>query len=68
MKPRGARAMRHRTKFLAPRKAIKAEPWNAKGWNKDILALEKWIKEIEADQNPASVLSIEKFIGKKRQP
>jgi hypothetical protein len=29
---------------------------------------ETLIKEIEADQNPAPVLSIEKFIGKRGQP
>jgi hypothetical protein len=29
---------------------------------------EKLIKELEADQNPAPVLSIEEFVGKKRQP
>ena len=56
-----------RESILATRKAIKAEPWNAKGWNKDILATEKLIKEIEADNNPAPVLSIEEFTGKSKQ-
>lgn len=59
---------RLRETILATRKAIEAEPWNGKTWNKEILAIEKLIKEIEADQNPAPVLSIEEFIGKKGQP
>jgi hypothetical protein len=58
---------RLRETILALRNAIKAEPWNGKTWNQDILAIEKLIKEIEADQNPAPVLSIEEFIGKKGQ-
>jgi hypothetical protein len=29
---------------------------------------ENLIQEIEADQNPAPVLSIEEFVGKKGQP
>jgi hypothetical protein len=57
-----------RESTLATRKAIKAEPWNAEGWNKDIAAIEKLIKEIEADNNPAPVLSIKEFTGKKGQP
>ena len=52
--------------ILALRKAIEAEPWNEKTWNKDILAIEQLIKEIEAGQNPAPVLSIEEFTGKKK--
>ncbi len=59
---------RLRETILATRKAIQAEPWNAKSWNKDILAIEKLIQEIEADQNPVPVQSIEEFIGKKGQP
>jgi len=55
-------------RIAATRKAIKAEPWNAEGWNKDILAIEELIKEIEADKNSAPVLSIEEFTGKKGQP
>jgi hypothetical protein len=50
------------------RKAIEAEPWNGNTWNRDILAIEQLIKEIEADRNPAPVLSIEEFTGKKGQP
>jgi hypothetical protein len=59
---------RLRETILATRKAIQAEPWNAKSWNKDILAIEKLIQEIEADQNPAPVQSIQEFTGKKGQP
>ena len=51
--------------ILALRKAIEAEPWNGNTWNKDILAIEQLIKEIEADQNLAPVVSIGEFIGKK---
>ena len=54
--------------ILATRKAIKAEPWNAAGWNKNILTIEQLIRDIEADKNPAPVLSIEEFTGKKSQP
>jgi hypothetical protein len=46
--------------------SAKTEPWNEKTWNKDILAIERLIKEIEADQNPAPMLSIEEFTGKKK--
>jgi hypothetical protein len=59
---------RLRETILATRKAIKAEPWNGEGWNKDILAIEKLIEQIEADKNPAPVLSIEEFTGRKLQP
>jgi hypothetical protein len=59
---------RLRETIAATRKAIKAEPWNGEGWNKDILAIEKLIKEIEADKNSAPVQSIEEFIGRKGQP
>jgi hypothetical protein len=55
-----------RETIAATRKAIAAEPWNAEGWKKDILAIEKLIEEIEADKNPAPVLSIEEFTGKKQ--
>ena len=51
--------------ITAIRKAIEAEPWNGEGWKKDILAIEQLIKEVEADQNPAPVLSIEEFTGRK---
>ena len=54
--------------ILVLRKTIQAEPWNGNTWNKDILAIEQLIKEIEADQNAALVVSIEEFIGKKGQP
>jgi hypothetical protein len=54
--------------ILALRTAIEVEPWNGKTWNKDILAIEQLIKEIEADQNLAPVVSIEEFLGKKGQP
>ena len=55
---------RLRATIAATRKAIQAEPWNAEGWNKDIQAIERLIKEIEADKNSAPVLSIEEFIGR----
>jgi len=59
---------RLRETILAARTAIKAEPWNAAGWNKNILTIEQLIRDIEADKNPAPVLSIEEFTGKKSQP
>lgn len=53
--------------LAATRRAIGAEPWHGKTWNQNILAIEKRIKEIEVDQNPVPMLSIEGFIGKKGQ-
>jgi hypothetical protein len=55
---------RLRETIAAIRKAIEAKPWNGEGWGKDIQAIEKLIKEIEADKKPAPVLSIEEFTGK----
>ena len=52
-------------RFTATAMLISA--WNSR-LNPDILAIEKLIKEIEADKKPAPVLSIEEFIGKKGQP
>lgn len=50
-----------RETIAATRKAIEAEPWNGERWEKDILAIEKLIKDIEADKTPAPVQSIEEF-------
>ncbi len=58
---------RLRETMVAMRKGYEANQWNSR-LNKDIEAIEELIKEIEADQNPVPVLSIEEFIGKKRQP
>ncbi|MCF7731602.1 MAG: DUF6288 domain-containing protein [Akkermansiaceae bacterium] len=57
---------RLRETIAATRKAIEAEPWNGEGWKKDILAVEKLIEEIEADNNPAPVLNIKEFTSSKR--
>jgi hypothetical protein len=58
---------RLRETILAMRKGYEANQWNSR-LNPDIQAIEKLIKEIEADQNAAPVVSIEEFIGKKGQP
>jgi hypothetical protein len=58
---------RLRETMVAMRKGYEANQWNDR-LKADIQAIEKLIKEIEADQNPAPVLSIEEFIGKKGQP
>jgi hypothetical protein len=58
---------RLRETMVAMRKGYEANQWNSR-LNKDIEAIEKLIKEIEADQNPAPVLSIEEFTGRKLQP
>ena len=59
---------RLRETIAATRKAMEAAPWNGEGWGKDIQAIEKLIKEIEADKKPAPVLSIAEFISKSKGP
>jgi len=44
-----------RETITATRKAIQVDPRYVEVWNKNILAIEKLIKEIEADKNPAPV-------------
>ncbi|MHB8974861.1 MAG: hypothetical protein ACYC3X_31150 [Pirellulaceae bacterium] len=58
---------RLRETIVAMRKGYEMNGWNNR-LNADTLVIEQLIKEIEADQNVTSVVSIEEFIGKKGQP
>lgn len=58
---------RLRDTIVAMRKGYEMNRWNSR-LNADTLVIEQLIKEIEADQNAAPVVSIEEFVGKKGQP
>lgn len=52
--------------LLAMRKGYETNQWNDR-LNKDMQSIKKLIKEIESDKNPAPVVSIAEFTGKKEQ-
>jgi len=54
--------------IVAMRRHHQANGGDVKNLNRDILAIEKLIQAIEADKNPAPVLSIEEFTARKEHP
>jgi len=53
--------------MVAMRKGYEENQWQSR-LNKDTQAIEALIKEIEADQSPAPVVSAEEFTGRRGRP
>lgn len=59
---------RLRETIAALRRENEARRMDTKSMDRDILAIEALIREIEADESTGPVLSIEEFVGRERQP